>query len=152
MKHSILGLIFCGLNGVSIAASCHISLPTGDLGGYEPAVNEAGISVQQAFWITCPKGVPLQITAGPSQTSSNIQNRQMRNSNNASSRLNYQLCHSYPGAGTCSRIFGDGQVGLPLTATATGVQQGVYFWTHVYGKQKVESGEYIDYVPISINP
>ncbi|QZA81680.1 spore coat protein U domain-containing protein [Deefgea piscis] len=151
MKHWICGLIFTAINAASWGSSCSISLPTGDLGGYEPSVNEAGVSIQQAFWVTCPAGTPLVITAGPSQTSGSIQNRQMRGSLTGT-LLNYQLCHDYPGSGTCVRIFGDGQVGTPLTANAAGYQQGIYFWTHVFGKQMVDGGEYIDYVAISINP
>lgn len=151
MKRWILSLLLMMLSLASWGAGCSISLPTGDLGGYEPSVNDSGIAIQQAFWVTCPIGTPFVISAGPSQTSGLILKRQMKNTF-AGGLLLYQMCHDYPGAGYCNRVFGNGTDGEALSATATGVQQGMYFWIYVFGKQMVEGGEYVDYVSISINP
>nr|WP_314898991.1 spore coat protein U domain-containing protein [uncultured Deefgea sp.] len=153
MKHWILSMLLTSLSLASWGASCSISLPTGELGQYNPEVNTAGVTVLQAFWINCPPDTLFEVSAGQSSNPSKGGYRQMKNTS-GSGFLMYQMCPGYsaPTLDGCTIIFGDGTTGVKLYGKASVSQQGMYFYIHVKGGQIVPPGEYVDYVSISINP
>lgn len=150
MKPWLFGLSLV-LSGTSWAG-CTVTPPLAPLGQYDPAT---GSSVRQQFSmsISCSEMTSFTITAGPSQTTGSISNRQLRGEN-PSSLLRYQLCLDANWGGPCNTIFGTPPDGNALSGTTTrpGTIALAYFWVLVYGDQPAMPGWHDDYVVITVSP
>jgi spore coat protein U-like protein len=155
MKQARLWLA-CGLLALAWgaqAASCSVSPPQASIGQYDPITSTNGVRALFQIGVTCSAATGFTVTAGPSQTSGSISNRQLRGED-PTSLLTYQLCLDSNWGGSCNIIFGtppDGNAVSGNIANAGGSMQ-VVFWALVYGNQPAKPGWHTDYVTISIEP
>lgn len=144
----LISVLFSGISW----AGCSVSPPQAALGQYDPATAS---SVRGIFnlAISCSEVTSFTVTAGPSQTTGSISNRQLRGEN-PSSVLNYQLCIDANWGGPCNTVFGTPPNGNALSGTVTrpGAITQVVFWALVYGDQPAMPGWHDDYVVITVSP
>jgi spore coat protein U-like protein len=141
------GALLAALWSPAASAQCTIAAATFAFGTYDVFV-ATNLDSIGTLTINCAANANIRVSMGPSATSGNITNRQLRIVS-GTDRLSYNIFLDTARA----VIFGDGVTGSAGTAF---VRRGVPFIPQIFGRipagQDVGAGSYTDQVILTITP